>query len=169
AKGDNVMLGYYENQEATDEVLRDGWLYTGDLARIDKDGYIFICGRQKNVIVMKNGKNVFPEEIENLINTLPYVEESMVFPMEKHNEFVIWAKVVYSAEYLKDHGLTYDELKKIAEEDIEKFNDTMLKYKSVRHILLSDIPTIKTTTQKTKRRDEMVQILKELANDEKVL
>lgn len=169
AKGDNVMLGYYENQEATDEVLHDGWLYTGDLARIDKDGYIFICGRQKNVIVMKNGKNVFPEEIENLINTLPYVEESMVFPMEKHNEFVIWAKVVYSAEYLKDHGLTYDELKKIAEEDIEKFNDTMPKYKSVRHILLSDIPTIKTTTQKTKRRDEMVQILKELANDEKVL
>ena len=83
AKGPNVMLGYYENQEATDEVIKDGWFHTGDLARQDKDGYFFITGRMKNVIVLKNGKNIYPEELETLIGKLPYVEESMVFGYQK--------------------------------------------------------------------------------------
>ena len=79
AKGPNIMLGYYEMEEETSKVLKDNWFYTGDLGYIDKDGFLFITGRKKNVIVLKNGKNVYPEEIELLINNLPYVSESMVF------------------------------------------------------------------------------------------
>ena len=79
ARGPNVMAGYYENEEETAKVLQDGWLHTGDLASVDEDGYIFIRGRKKNVIVLKNGKNVYPEELEILVSNLPYVEENMVF------------------------------------------------------------------------------------------
>ena len=97
AKGPNVMLGYYENEEATKEVLKDGWFYTGDLARKDKDGYFFITGRKKNVIVLKNGKNIYPEELETLIAKLPYVDESMVFGYPKEDDLVVSVKIVYNA------------------------------------------------------------------------
>lgn len=161
-RGDNVMLGYYDNQEATDEVIKDGWLYTGDLAYFDEEGYLFICGRKKNVIVMKNGKNVFPEEIENLINVLPYVEESMVFTREKANDFVLWAKVVYDKNYLTESDMTFDQLQALFDQDMAEINAGMPAYKMVKKYYLSDKPTIKTTTAKTKRADEMKEILKEL-------
>lgn len=77
-KGPNVMLGYYNDEEATKEVLEDGWFRTGDLAKIDEDGYIFICGRKKSVIVLKNGKNIFPEEMEALVNKIEGVKESFI-------------------------------------------------------------------------------------------
>ena len=77
-KGPNVMLGYYENPEETENVLKDGWFYTGDLGYIDKDGFIFLTGRKKDMIVLKNGKKIFPEEIETVVNRLDIVEESMV-------------------------------------------------------------------------------------------
>lgn len=165
-QGDNVMLGYYNNQEATDEVIVDGWFHTGDLAYFDKDEYLYITGRKKNVIVMKNGKNVFPEEIENLINNLPYVSESMVFSMNKASDVVLWAKIVYDQEYLRDEDMTIEELSAKASKDLDKINDTMPSYKMVKHFFLSDRPTIKTTTQKTKRNDEMIQIREELAERE---
>ncbi|MEI3396249.1 MAG: AMP-binding protein [Clostridia bacterium] len=78
-KGPSVMLGYYEDEEATEKSLKDGWFYTGDLAKIDEEGYIFICGRKKSVIVLKNGKNIFPEEMERLINKIDGVKESFIF------------------------------------------------------------------------------------------
>lgn len=161
-RGENVMLGYYDDQAATDEVLKDGWFHTGDLAYFDKDGYLFICGRKKNVIVMKNGKNVFPEEIENNINNLPYIEESMVFTRNKATDVVLWAKAVYSKNYLTENNLTFEELEKQFDEDMNKINGDMPAYKMIKKYFLSDIPTIKTTTQKTKRNLEMEQILKEL-------
>ena len=161
-RGDNVMLGYYDNQEATDEVIKDGWLYTGDLAYFDEEGCLFICGRKKNVIVMKNGKNVFPEEIENLINVLPYVEESMVFTREKANDFVLWAKVVYDKNYLTENDMTFEQLQALFDQDMAEINAGMPAYKMVKKYYLSDKPTIKTTTAKTKRADEMKEILKEL-------
>lgn len=92
AWGPNVMQGYLHQQKETDEVLKDGWFFTGDLGRIDAKGNLWICGRKKNVIVMKNGKNIFPEEIESLIEKLPYVTESMIFTREKHNELVLWCQ-----------------------------------------------------------------------------
>ena len=162
-KGDNVMLGYYDDPEGTAEVLKDGWFHTGDLARFDEDGYLWITGRKKNVIVMKNGKNVFPEEIENLVNLLPYIDESMVFTGEKQNDLVLWVKAVYSKEYLREEGITAEELEKRFEDDLEKINAEMPAYKMIKHYLLSDRPTVKTTTRKTKRAAEMEEIRKELA------
>lgn len=85
-RGPNIMLGYYENEEETNKVLKDGWLHTGDLASLDEDGYIFLHGRKKNVIVLKNGKNIYPEELEILIANLPYAEESMVFGQKRHDD-----------------------------------------------------------------------------------
>ena len=161
-KGNNVMMSYYNDQEATDAVIKEGWFHTGDLAYFDKDGYLFITGRKKNVIVMKNGKNVFPEEIETLVNLLPYVSESVVFARDKANDVVLWIKVVYDEEYMKEEGLSLEELNKKFEEDLEKINDTMPPYKMVKKYFLSNKPTIKTTTLKTKRNEELKEIGKEL-------
>ena len=161
-KGDNVMLGYYCDPEATSEVLVDGWFHTGDLARIDRDGYVFISGRKKNVIVMKNGKNVFPEEIENLINVLPYVSDSVVFTRNKLNDYVLWAKVVFDETAAAESGLTFEEAEQKLEEDMEKINQSMPQYKMVKRWFLSKTPTIKTTTLKVKRHEEIRQIEKEI-------
>ncbi|WP_251616071.1 AMP-binding protein [Senimuribacter intestinalis] len=161
-RGDNVMLGYYDNQEATDEMIVDGWLHTGDLAYFDEEGYLFICGRKKNVIVMKNGKNVYPEEIENLINVLPYVEESMVFTRNKASDVVLWAKVVYDKSYLDEKGMSLDDLQAQLDLDMAEINATMPAYKMVKKYFLSDKPTVKTTTQKTKRNEELKHIEEEI-------
>ncbi len=161
-RGDNVMLGYYDNQEATDEMIVDGWLHTGDLAYFDEEGYLFICGRKKNVIVMKNGKNVYPEEIENLINVLPYVEESMVFTRNKASDVVLWVKIVYDKSYLDEKGMSLDDLQAQLDLDMAEINATMPAYKMVKKYFLSDKPTVKTTTQKTKRNEELKQIEEEM-------
>ena len=161
-RGDNVMLGYYDDPEATEEVMEDGWFHTGDLARFDEDDYLFITGRKKNVIVMKNGKNVFPEEIENLIDFLPYVSESMVFTQSKGSDYVLWVKVVCDQEYMREHALTEDDVKAMFEKDLDEINNGMPAYKMVKRFYISDRPTIKTTTMKTKRREEIKQIEEEL-------
>ncbi len=162
AKGENVMLGYYNDQEATDEVIKDGWFHTGDLAYFDEDGYLFITGRKKNVIVMKNGKNVFPEEIETIVNLLPYVSESMLFSRDKASDVVLWLKVVYDEEYMKEEGLSVEDIKDLFEKDLQKINDTLPAYKMVKKYYLSDRPTVKTTTLKTKRNEELKKINEEL-------
>lgn len=162
-RGENVMLGYYDNKEATDEVLIDGWFHTGDLAYFDDEDYLFICGRKKNVIVMKNGKNVFPEEIENQINNLPYIDESMVFTRDKANDVVLWVKAVYDKNYLEEHNMTLEQLEEQFSKDLDKINSDMPAYKMIKRHYLSDIPTIKTTTQKTKRAEEIKVVEKELA------
>ena len=161
AKGPNVMLGYLDQPEETDNVLRDGWFYTGDLGKIDKHGNLWITGRKKNVIVLKNGKNVFPEEIEGLIEQLPYVNESLVFTREKYNELVLWVKIVYADEYLKNMGMTEEELSKKFEEDLAAINENLPKFKHINHFLITDEPMIKTTTQKVKRNLEIAKIYQE--------
>ena len=103
-KGPNIMLGYYQNEEATKEVLIDNWFYTGDLASIDEEGYIFIRGRKKSVIVLKNGKNIFPEEMENLVNRIEGVKESFIFGKsnkEDKDDIKIYAKIVYDKDIVK--------------------------------------------------------------------
>lgn len=159
ATGPNIMLGYLDQPEETKAVIKDGWFYTGDLGTIDKDGFLWIRGRSKNVIVMKNGKNIFPEEIEAMIDVLPYVEESLVFTREKHNEHVLWAKIVYHEEYLKDNQMTLEELEGLVQKDINEINERMPKYKRINHFFLSLDPMIKTTTQKVKRNLEIEKIL----------
>ena len=162
-KGPNVMLEYYENKEATGKVLKDGWFQTGDLARIDEDGYIFICGRKKSVIVLKNGKNIFPEEMETLINKEDGVEESFIFgkPISKDpNDIKIFVKIVYNKESFE--GKTETEINEYFNEKIKSINKTMPHYKAIRGIIISDKPLIKTTTNKIKREKNLEQIMKEL-------
>ena len=162
-KGPNVMLEYYGNKEATEKVLKDGWFQTGDLARIDEEGYIFICGRKKSVIVLKNGKNIFPEEMETLINKEDGVEESFIFgkPISKDpNDIKIFVKIVYNKESFE--GKTETEINEYFNEKIKSINKTMPHYKAIRGIIISDKPLIKTTTNKIKREKNLEQIIKEL-------
>ena len=160
-----VMLGYVDNPEATNEVLKDDWFYTGDLGYFDKDGFLFITGRKKDVIVLKNGKNIFPEEIEILINKLPYVSECMVFgrPLED-GDYKICAKIVYNKEVVNEMfpNISESDLHEKVWEDIkENVNHKMPAYKYIREIILTDAPLIKTTTQKVKRQEELKVILGE--------
>lgn len=156
AKGPNVMLGYYENEEATNDVIKDGWFYTGDLGYIDKDGFLFITGRKKNVIVLKNGKNIFPEELESLITTLPYVEENMVFGKPKGDDLLLSVKIVYNEEYVKEKypEISEEELKTVIWNDIKDINKKLPNYKHIKNLIITKEPMIKTTTAKIKRFEE---------------
>ena len=160
AKGPNIMKGYYEMPEETEKVLKDGWFHTGDLGYIDKKGYIYITGRKKNVIVLKNGKNIYPEELEQLISQLPYVLENMVFGKEKDDDLVVSAKVVYDKEYMlnKNKDITEEEIKELIWKDIKKINKGLPKYKYIKNLIVTDIPMIKTTTAKIKRYEEVKNI-----------
>ena len=152
ARGPNIMKGYLDDEEANKEVFVDGWFNTGDLARIDKDDYIFLTGRKKNVIVLKNGKNIYPEEIEALIDKIPYVVENVVMGEEEGDDYRLVAHVVYDpeAEALKDKSI--EEIQAIVDADMEKINDEMPKYKRVKQTYLRTEEFEKTTTQKIKRR-----------------
>lgn len=165
AAGPNIMAGYLDQPEETAEVIRDGWFYTGDLGKIDANGNVWISGRKKNVIVMKNGKNIFPEEIENMIALLPYVDDNMVFTREKHNELVLWVKIVYKKDYLESNGITADELAETVKSDLRSINEIMPKYKHVNHFILDDEPMIMTTTKKVKRNPEIEKINSERENE----
>lgn len=164
AKGPNVMLGYYENEEATKEVLKDGWFYTGDLGYFDKDDYLFITGRKKDMIVLKNGKKVFPEELEVLINRLDLVEECMVFGMpdeEDKNDIKISVKIVYNKEIAKEKypDKNEEDLRKIVWEQIKEINKTFPPYKYIKNMIFTDEELIKTTTKKIRRQEEIKKIL----------
>jgi len=164
-KGPNIMLGYYENKEETDKVLKDGWFYTGDLAYIDDEGYLFLTGRQKDMIVLKNGKKVFPEELEVLINRIDIVEESMVFGMPNQsnkNDLKLSVKIVYNKEKAKEKypEANKEELEKILWDEIKKINKTFPPYKYIKNMILTDEELIKTTTKKVKRNEEMKKIIK---------
>lgn len=165
AKGPNVMLGYYENEEETNKVLKDGWFYTGDLGYMDKDGFIFITGRQKNMIVLKNGKKVFPEEVETLVNRIDIVEECMVFGMPDENDkndVKLSVKVVYNKDEVKEKygDISEDEIRNIIWDKIKNdVNTTVPRYKHIMNMILTDKELIKTTTKKVKRNEEMKEIL----------
>ena len=165
-RGPNIMLGYYQNEDATKKAIIDGWFYTGDLARIDEEGYIFICGRKKNVIVLKNGKNIYPEEMENLINKIEGVEESFVYGKQMSNDkenIKVYAKIVYDEEVVNNAYKVQSE-KEIHDEiakKIREINSLMPKYKAIRGFSLTKEPLIKTTTNKLKRKQNLDKILEE--------
>ena len=165
-KGPNVFLGYYEMPEATAEVLKDGWFYTGDLGYFNTRGRLTITGRDKNMIVLRNGKKVFPEELEVLVGRLELVEECMVFGMpdkDDKNDITVSVKVVYNKEVAKEKypNANQDELYKVIWEQIKEINKTFPKYKHIQNMILTDEELIKTTTKKVKRFEEMKKILGE--------
>ena len=159
AKGPTIMLGYYNEEEKTKETIdKEGWLHTGDLAKIDEEGYIFISGRKKFVIVLKNGKNIYPEELEALVNKIEGVKESFVYGRpEDDGDYKICCKIVYDKEIIEKLYETDDE-EKIKEkiwQEIKKVNKKMPAYKYIRDISITQKDLIKTTTQKIKRFEEM--------------
>lgn len=167
-KGPNVMLGYYEMEEKTNEVLKDGWFYTGDLGYIDDEGYLFITGRSKNLIVLKNGKKIFPEELEAVLQRLDEIEECMVYGLpqkDNENDVKLSVKVVYNKEMFNNFE-KYDIYRSIWEK-IKEINKTFPKYKHIVNLTITDQELIKTSTQKVKRQEEMKLILKEMEGEQK--
>lgn len=163
AKGPSIMLGYYENEEATKSALEpDGWFHTGDLARIDKDGFIYIAGRKKSVIVLNNGKNVFPEEIETLLNKVEGIKETFVYEKkEADGDVKVCVEIVYDKEMIKDlyHIEDEEKIKEFLWEKVKEVNKLMPKYKYVREMIATEEPLIKTTTLKIKRHEELKKVL----------
>lgn len=164
-KGPNVALEYYDNKEATKESFKNGWFYTGDLAKIDEEGYIFICGRKKSVIVLKNGKNIFPEEMENLVNKIEGVKESFIFGKvqnEDKENVKIHVKIVYDRDIVKEvyKVETKEEIYKALLSKVKEVNAGMPTYKAIRGMIITEEPLIKTTTNKIKRQANLDEINK---------
>lgn len=165
--GPNVMLGYYKDEEKTNEVLKDGHFYTGDLGYIDAKGNLFITGRKKDMIVLKNGKKIFPDEIETVVNRLEIVKESMVFGLPDKNDpsdIQVAIKIVYDDNIRKKEyaGLTDEEFREKIWGEIKKINQTFPMYKYIKHMILTDEELIKTTTKKIKRKEELDKILSKM-------
>ena len=160
-KGPNVMLGYYRNEEETNKVLQAGWFRTGDFGYIDKDGFVYITGRKKDIIVLKNGKNVYPQEIEFIINKIPYITESLVYSRAQNStDTMLCAKIVYDETIAKEMlgDKTVEEYQEIIWEEIKRINKNLPTYKHIKNITITTEPLIKTTTQKVKRFEELKKI-----------
>ena len=156
-KGPNVMLGYYEDEKRTKETIIDGWFHTGDLGRIDKDGYLYITGRCKSVIVTKNGKNIYPEEVEYYLNDNPLISESLVLGVQKEGDdetYVnaqIYPNIEAITEYLKGSVPTKEEIRKLISDAVSSVNKKLPNYKHIKNFIIRDKEFEKTTTQKVKR------------------
>ncbi len=160
-KGPSVMLGYYNNEKATKEVLKDGWFSTGDYGYLDEDGFLYITGRKKDVIVLRNGENVYPQEIEALINKLPYVKESLVFQRgQSKTDTMLCAKIVYDVDAIKDAfgKKSEDEYKEEIWKQIKEINKDLPLFKHIKKIEITTEELEKTTTQKVKRYKELQKV-----------
>lgn len=159
-KGPNVMLGYYNNPEATEKVMTDGWFHTGDLGKIDENGYLYITGRCKSVIVTKNGKNIYPEEVEYYLNDNPLISEALVQGIQEDDDDETYVKAqIYPnleaiSEYLKGSVPTKEEIKKIISDVVSNVNSKLPNYKHIKGFIIRDKEFEKTTTQKVKRYGE---------------
>jgi long-subunit acyl-CoA synthetase (AMP-forming) len=155
-KGDNVMMGYYNNEEATGEVLKDGWYHTGDYGYIDKDRYVYITGRKKSVIITKTGENVFPEELEYLLGRSDLVAESMVWQSDASisEDSVIVATIRPDAETVDEllgKDATGDAIGKLLWSEVDKINADLPYYKKIKRVVLREEAFDITTSKKIKR------------------
>ena len=159
-KSSTLMLGYYNMEEETKKAVVDGWFHSGDIGYIDDEEYIYITGRQKNVIVTRNGKNVYPEELELMIGKIPYVKECMVYGYEdeEKDDWKVAVKVIPNYDELKkitdspDEKIAYD----IIWKDIkEKVNKKLVSYKAIKRLEIKTDEFEKTTTMKIKRFTEL--------------
>lgn len=161
-KGDNVMLGYFNNTLATEKVMKNGWLMTGDLGKLDKDHFFYITGRKKNVIVTKNGKNIYPEEVEEYLNKSPYILESLVWGKvdEASEETFVNAQIVPALDYIKEklgkEEISTEEIFKVIDAEVKIANRNMPLYKRIRQFTVREEEFAKTTTKKIKRYAEKI-------------
>ncbi|MGI6206162.1 MAG: AMP-dependent synthetase/ligase [Anaerovoracaceae bacterium] len=157
-KGPNVMLGYYNMPEETEEVMHDGWFETGDLGFMDRDGWVYIAGRYKNMIVTNTGKNIYPEEIEEIFNKLPCISECMVYPDGSGGEEVVACQVYPDEGYIKmqlgDDPDSMD-VYKLIKGMINEENMNLASYKRIKKVIVRDRDFIRTTTGKIKRSDNI--------------
>jgi len=159
AQGPNLMLGYYNNKKATEEVLKDGWLYTGDLGYIDNDGYLYITGRKKSVIVTQTGKNIYPEELEELLLKSEWIKEVLVVPRidAKTKKEEVCALIYPDYELLEENSatksitLSVEEVQAVYKDIIRKINENLPIYKRITQFEIREEEFPKTTTQKIKR------------------
>lgn len=155
-KGPNIMLGYYNMPEATASVVKDGWFHTGDLGYIDEDGYAYITGRKKNVIITKNGKNVYPEELEYYLSNIPFVEESFVFGQDSDDgqDTTIVASIKLDDEELKEtmgNGYSLEEAQRLLWQEVDKINDMTPFFKKIKKIIIRKEDFEKNTAKKIVR------------------
>ncbi len=156
AWGPNIMLGYFKNEEATNEVLKDGWFYTGDLGYMDEDNFVYITGRKKSVIITKNGKNVYPEEIEYYLGRIPYVSESLVWgkDSEDRKDTLISANVRIDAEAVTEklgQGYEDKEVLDLLWSQVDIINEELPYFKRIKKLSLRKSEFEKTTAKKIKR------------------
>ena len=165
-KSPTLMLGYYEDEKSTNEVIEningERWFHSGDIGYLDKDGFLYITGRSKNVIVTQNGKNIYPEEIELLLSQIPEIKECMVYGKEeedkRNKELIISAKVIPNKEELAEkHGenLTEEQIKDIIWGKIKEVNKKLEAYKAIKNLEIKYDEFEKTTTMKIKRYAEL--------------
>jgi len=154
-KGPNVMIGYYEDEEQTKAVLEDGWLRTGDLVYVDDDGFIYVAGREKNVIITKNGKNVYPEEMEVLLSLNKYIKECVIFAKElkRKEDSTVAVSIFPDMEKInEDYGkISEEKVLELIKEQVREFNKTQVSYKVIKYVELRNTEFAKTTSMKIKR------------------
>jgi len=158
AKGANVMMGFYKNERATKEAFENGWFKTGDLGFIDSEGFLHICGRKKNVIISRSGKNVFPEEIEDILQRSPFVQECLVYGEDDPKlDEIISAQIVVDAEAFielsESRGvqITPELINEILSEEVKKANAELSSFKQIKKFTIREQEFEKTTTEKIKR------------------
>lgn len=157
-KGQNVMLGYYNNTGLTEEVMEEEWFRTGDIGKVDKDGFLFITGRKKNLILLSNGKNIYPEELEMLVLNIPYVKEVVVYSEKDdiRREPTITAEVFLDNEYIAEENIKNPS--KQLNNDISIINKAIPYYKNIKRIKIRHTEFNKTTTKKIKRFNLGIEI-----------
>ena len=167
-QGDNVFKGYLNDPEKTNEVLINGWCHTGDIGYIDENGFIFITGRQKDMIVLDNGKKIFPEEIEHVLMDLEYIKDVLVFADNSNgdDDLKLTAKIRINKKEIQEMypNLEYNQILQKIWNDIKEINTTFPKYKYIKDVLITEVEFIKTTTLKIKRFKEIEKTKEELKN-----